>query len=234
MLSASVGSPIWACHLAQSEIHYDGAALGGDHDIGRFDVAMDGTSLFGRGLDEVDSAPAQGIVACPNPFQDQTLFATAGRYFPQGYGTREGESALKKIHESPVRRLERDCPSAFGDLFRPTSGRRYPENLVPPGAIRVEIDPVAVGGPTGHLLIAGVIRHAQGRTAEAANHLDIEIASRGGVKGDPSAVGRPAGHSGGNPVNDPKLLGAAPIRMADPDAQITATIGFEHKLLAVG
>ena len=33
--------------LRQAEIHHDGAALGGDHDVGRFDVAMDGAVVVG-------------------------------------------------------------------------------------------------------------------------------------------------------------------------------------------
>ena len=33
--------------MRQSEIHDDGTAFGGDHDIGRFDVAMDGAVVVG-------------------------------------------------------------------------------------------------------------------------------------------------------------------------------------------
>src|SRR5262245_17783428 len=167
-------------------------------------------------------------IAVANFVQHAYLHATAYRLLPQC------ADYVLAVEEEPAVRGGGGLIAAVAGHLRGWAAfsRRSPD-FEASAAIRAEVDPLAVGGPAGAVLIGWLRRDRADLSSFGADDVDVAVAMGVGIEHDAHAIRRPAraADSDTREIRDLHLIG--PVGVGDPDIAGARLLGSPDDLLTV-
>src|SRR5206468_2239989 len=125
-------------------------------------------------------------------------------------GTRRFRS-LRVVDVRAIRRLKGYVPAVVRDLDGISAGRRDLPDLILSASVRAEVDPLAVPGEAGDVVVGRMGSDATRLAARSRDHIDLVLAFEVGVERNHLTVRRPAWGAGDLSAHGGELDGVGPV-----------------------